>query len=190
MQAPSPWLVVILIIISQLLWHPSDQLKSFLGLVSRATGSFPILFTPGPPVATPLPIGPTLIKVLMKLLSKEQRLTECHLSANKLNKCSTSSLLLLGCPRLARSYHSITLLRINLKRVLAILSPSNISLLVSKPILITALSRPRSAMTSTDSIELIDNRVSPSKMDFVVKKLQLRIARLCTRCKAVLSSQM
>ena len=189
MLTPSPWLIVIIIIISQLLCHSSDQLKSCLGLVSRATASFPIMFTPGPPVAKPLPTGPTLIKVILKLLSKDQRLTKRHLSANKLNKCSTGSLLLPGCPRLAHSYHSVTLLRFSLTRVIANLSPSNISLLVSMPILVTALSRPRSAPTSLDSIKVIDNRASPIKMDFVALKLQARIARPCIRCKAVASSQ-
>ena len=114
---------------------------------------------------------------------------QCNLSANKLIKCSTSSLLLLGCPRLAHSYHSITLLSFNLMRSLAIFSPSNSSQLVIpifKPLKVLAISQFISAVTSKGSIN-ITNRVTLTIMDLVAPKLQLRTSRQCTECKATVS---
>ena len=72
-------------------------------------------------------------------------------------------------------------------RSLAIFSPSNISqlvILIFKPIIVLAISLFTSAVTSPDSISMIDNRVILTLMDLVALKLQLRTSRLCTRCKA------
>ena len=72
-------------------------------------------------------------------------------------------------------------------RSLAIFSPSNISqlvILILKPIIVLAISLFTSAVTSPDSISMIDNRVILTLMDLVALKLQLRTSKPCTKCKA------
>ena len=72
-------------------------------------------------------------------------------------------------------------------RSLAIFSPSNISqlvILILKQIIVLAISLFTSAVTSPDSISMIDNRVILTLMDLVALKLQLRTSKPCTKCKA------
>lgn len=72
-------------------------------------------------------------------------------------------------------------------RSLAIFSPSNISqlvILILKQIIVLAISLFTSAVTSPDSINMIDNRVILTLMDLVALKLQLRTSRPCTKCRA------
>jgi len=146
------------------------------------------MFTNSPSLALMPGAGLTFIKEIMKPPFRAQ-VTQCNLSTHKLIKCSTSSLLLLGCPRLAQSYHSITLLSFNLMRSLAIFSPSNSSQLVIpifKPLKVLAISQSTSAVTSKGSIN-ITNRVTLTIMDLVAPKLQSRISRQCTEGNQTLS---
>ena len=146
------------------------------------------MFTNSPSLALMPGTGLIFIKEIMKQPFRAQ-VPQCNLSAHKLIKCSTSSLLLLVCPRLAHSYHSITLLSFNLMRSLAIFSPSNSSQLVIpifKPLKVLAISQSTSAVTSKGSID-ITNRLTITIMDHVAPKLQSRTSRLCTEGKATLS---
>ena len=72
-------------------------------------------------------------------------------------------------------------------RSLAIFSPSNISqlvILILKQIIVLAISQFTSAVTSKDSINMIDNREILTLMDLVALKLPLRTSRPCIRCMA------
>ena len=145
------------------------------------------MFTNSPSLALMPGTGLIFIKEIMKPPFRAQ-VPQCNLSAHKLIKCSASSLLLLGCPRLAHFYHSITLLSFNLMRGLAIFSPSNSSQLVIpifKPLKVLAISQFTSAVTSKGSIN-ITNRVTLTIMDLAAPKLQSRTSRLCTECMVTL----